>query len=474
MSLLDDIGYHDNIKLIALIGGGGKTTLMYRLARELYSIGKNVVCTTTTHIMKPTEDFPFPVRGVPLPDNPQKLSALSEKEFSHICTEYDVVLVEADGSRGLPLKLPASHEPVIPPDTDLVLCIAGIDAIGKSIAVTCHRPHIVSDFLHKSPDMKIAPQDIARILPMLCGDKLPKHAKKLTVLNKVNTLQDNLTGKEIEFYMKENNKGARLIMTGNFTSPKLIIAGGGHVGLATAKIGAIAGMDVTVIEPRKELITPERFPMCKVLCGEFTDMLAQDFGENAYYVIVTRGHAADLECLNIIKKKPYRYVGMIGSRRKTAYVMDEMKKLGWQDKQLTDIHAPIGLNIGAITPEEIAVSIIAEIIQEMNKNGGEKIPADVAKALNHVTEPMVLAAIIHKEGSAPRGEGSCMLVKADGSIIGTIGGGIVEYKSIQFAVDMLKNNYAATEKEYSLNQDDESADSVCGGRIKVKFEVMTP
>lgn len=486
--LIDELNIDDRVKIIALVGGGGKTTLMYRLAHELASIGRKVACTTTTHIMKPNANFPFPVFGTPLSDNPKKLKAPSPDVFAEIVSSFDTVIVEADGSRGLPLKLPAEHEPVIPPQTDLVLCIAGLDAIGKPLGEICHRSEIVGNFLGKLYDEPISVDDVARMLPHLAGKHVPSTAKIQPIINKVNTVADKRLAQEIALSLKKYMKGVTLIMTGYplTAAPHLIIAGGGHVGKATAQIANIIGMKVTVIEHRPQLATAERFPNCHVLCGDYTENLALDFGNNAYYVIVTHGHAADLECLDIIMKKPYRYVGMIGSRKKTAFIMEKMKELGWTEDKLKDVHAPIGLNIGAVTPEEIAVSIMAEIVQVMNANGGEKIPAEVAKALHHVTEPIVLATITKKEGSAPRGAGSCMVIKKDSSIIGTIGGGTVEYRVIQDAVSMLTHHTSikpadepvacnvSMENDYTLNDSGGDLNMVCGGKISVKLELIQP
>lgn len=482
--LINKLNIDDNVKVIALAGGGGKTTLMYRLAQEMTSLGKRVACTTTTHIMVPSTSLPFPVFGTPLPDNPQKLTAPPPEVFAKMLRDFDLIIVEADGSRGRPLKLPAEHEPAIPPQTDLLLCVAGLDAVGKPLGEICHRPEIVSDFLGKSSTELITTDDVARILPHLGGKHLPRRTIIQPVINKVNTPADELLAQKIAFQLKKYAKGVDLIMTGyTQTDPtRLVIAGGGHVGRAVAQIANIIGMDVTVIDHRPQLAIAERLPRCHVLCGDYTANLAHDFGDNAYYVIVTHGHAADLDCLNVIMRKPYRYVGMIGSRKKTAFIMGEMKKLGWTDDKLKDVHAPIGLNIGAITPEEIAVSIMAEIVQVMNAGGGEKMSAAVAKALHHITEPIVLATITKKEGSAPRGAGSCMIIKGDGNIIGTIGGGTVEYKVIQDALSILKERTVAEpstgrtvqENDYLLNNSKGDLNMVCGGKISVRLDLMRP
>lgn len=498
MRLLETIGYNYKIKVIALIGAGGKTTTMYRIASCLNKIGKKVICTTTTHILKPKEKYPFPVLGTPMKDNPEKLSAVSVEDYQRICKEYDVVLVEADGAKGMYIKLPASHEPVIPKNADLVLCIASMGALNKPLKEVCHRTEIVSKRLNITEDSIVKISDIAKVLKIMCTEVVPKNMKAVPILTKVimergevitaTELFPNCGNRciidenhelynELKAYFSDLPKivtiaDKKFFLEKITSSPELIIAGGGHVGLATAKLGAFIGMKVTVIDSRGEFADKERFSMAdKVLCCDFKEGLSHNYGSNAYFVIATQGHEYDEEALEAVLANNYRYAGMIGSKKKTAFVMENLIKKGWSQDILAKVHAPIGLNINAATPEEIAISIIAEIIQEMNNGRAVKNMPDVFSFIEKNDEAMVLATIIDKEGSSPRGIGTRMVVRADGSIVGTIGGGKVEAAVIKDASDILKNGNSKV-IEYGVNfAGNNSLGMACGGAVKVLLEI---
>lgn len=152
---------------------------------------------------------------------------------------------------------------------------------------------------------------------------------------------------------------------------ELIICGGGHVGLAVAQAGLFLGFRVTVIDDRAEFVARERFP------DERIHLIADDFvvalqslklTSASHLVIVTRGHKHDEICLQEVIGKPARYIGMIGSRRRTTTIRAHLKREGVSDESLRRIYAPIGLDIGAQTPEEIALAILAEIV--MVRRGG--------------------------------------------------------------------------------------------------------
>lgn len=146
--------------------------------------------------------------------------------------------------------------------------------------------------------------------------------------------------------------------------PLLVVFGAGHVGLATAQMGALAGMRVVVVDDRSEFANADRFPLAEqIVVAPFEhvfDGLPVD--ESAYVVIVTRGHRHDEAVLRQALRTPARYIGMIGSRRKVALFFQRLREQGFSEADLRRVHAPIGLEIGADTPEEIAVSILAEII----------------------------------------------------------------------------------------------------------------
>jgi xanthine dehydrogenase accessory factor len=255
--------------------------------------------------------------------------------------------------------------------------------------------------------------------------------------------------------------------------PELILVGGGHVSLETAKIAKILDFSVTVIDDRAEFANKARFPQVdKLYCQDIEAALANPFPVNAYYVIVTRGHKDDLRALKAALAKPYRYIGMIGSRGKVAYTMKQLKEQGYEDAELKKVHAPIGLSIGAITPAEIAVSILAEIIKEMNKNVNDKHQLDICREMEQIQEAATLVTIVEKRGSSPRGVGSKMLVGKSGKIVGTIGGGAIEYQAAKRAAEIAGSGKAEVQfYDLSLN-DASNLGMACGGAVKVLLESL--
>ena len=144
----------------------------------------------------------------------------------------------------------------------------------------------------------------------------------------------------------------------------LLIIGGGHIGLSLATIGAHVGFSVAVMDDREMYANAERFPMADfVKAGEFTQMIA-DFpiGTNTYIVMVSRGHKQDETALRAVVNRGAGYVGMIGSKRRVSTVLRHLAEEGFATEALERVYTPIGFDIGAETPEEIAVSIMAEII----------------------------------------------------------------------------------------------------------------
>ena len=136
------------------------------------------------------------------------------------------------------------------------------------------------------------------------------------------------------------------------------------MGAATARIGALIGLRVVVIDDRPQFANRQRFPEADQVIVEDFDGVFQhlSLNESAYVVCVTRGHQHDETVMEQALRTPARYLGMIGSRRKTKVILDRLRAKGFPEDALARIHAPIGLEIHADTPEEIAVSIIAEII----------------------------------------------------------------------------------------------------------------
>lgn len=144
----------------------------------------------------------------------------------------------------------------------------------------------------------------------------------------------------------------------------LYIFGAGHVALSLYRTAKTAGFDVNVIDDRESYANRERFPEAKEVIAEDFDqaMALITPNETSYIVIVTRGHHDDMRVLRWAVQTQARYVGMIGSKRKTIAIFRELVREGIAEQLFERVHAPVGLDIGAITPEEIAVAITAELI----------------------------------------------------------------------------------------------------------------
>ena len=145
--------------------------------------------------------------------------------------------------------------------------------------------------------------------------------------------------------------------------PLLYIFGGGHISSAVARIAIAAGFSVNVADDREAFSNTERFPMADKLYTTYEDAFAKIVpNASSYLLIVTRGHRDDMRVLAWAVRTDARYIGMIGSKRKVLSVYKALEKEGYSPEEFERVHAPVGLDIGALTPEEIAVSITAELI----------------------------------------------------------------------------------------------------------------
>src|SRR6187200_1991624 len=147
-------------------------------------------------------------------------------------------------------------------------------------------------------------------------------------------------------------------------SPELYIIGAGHVGFHLARLAHEVGFRVHIVDDREKFANAERFPTAEAIAvDDIPSWIARaNLPSHAYAVIVTRGHTNDLEALRALAPQELRYLGLIGSRAKVARIFDALKTDRMADQHLAKVHAPIGLDIGAVTPQEIAVSILAELI----------------------------------------------------------------------------------------------------------------
>ncbi len=165
------------------------------------------------------------------------------------------------------------------------------------------------------------------------------------------------------------------------SKPRLVIVGGGHVGLAIARMASLLDYEVTVIDDRPEFATRERFPDgVEVMCADMVKALeSMDIGWNSFIIVATRGHKLDSHALRAAVRTQARYVGLLGSRRKTILIERMLREEGTPEERLKEVHAPIGLDLGGRTPAEIALSVLAELSAE--RYGGTGRPLRLSKQL---------------------------------------------------------------------------------------------
>lgn len=260
---------------------------------------------------------------------------------------------------------------------------------------------------------------------------------------------------------------------------KLVICGGGHVSIPVIQMGKMVGFKVTVLEDRPMFAdNARRAGAHEVICESFEEGLKNIEGdEGTFFVIVTRGHRYDQVCLENIVRKKHAYIGMIGSRKRVALVKETVITGGADPEVVDKVYTPIGLRIGAETPEEISIAIMAEIIEVKNKiKGVGGYPKEIIRSILEEKEEMhkVLATIVARKGSAPRGVGAKMLIRPDGSCIGTIGGGCVEADIVRRALVMTREDETGP-KLCNVDITGRFAEEdgmVCGGIIDVLLELV--
>jgi xanthine dehydrogenase accessory factor len=167
----------------------------------------------------------------------------------------------------------------------------------------------------------------------------------------------------------------RLYLEPHLPAPILVVVGAGHVAQPVATAGRLAGFEVVVLDDRPSFVTASRFPEAdQLICDEFLHGLdSLNLGRRHHVVLVTRGHQHDLACLRHVITIPLAYLGMIGSRRRVMGVFQRLIDEGIDPEVLKCVHAPIGLDIGAETPGEIAISIAAELVKSRRGGTGESL-----------------------------------------------------------------------------------------------------
>ena len=262
---------------------------------------------------------------------------------------------------------------------------------------------------------------------------------------------------------------------------RLIILGGGHISRALCSFAAKTGFSPWIIDERREFANRERFPDAEeVIAAPYMD--AMDYVKiNAedYVAIITRGHSCDGDCLlHILNHELPRYLGMIGSRSRVKAQFELFKSQGVPEEKLALVHNPIGLNIGGVTPEEIAISILAELIQEKRLNKQEQyIQTDLDEYMMEVIakneRPAAVATIVRASGSTPRKEGAKMIVFEDGTLVGSIGGGLGENVVMKRAQKLIGTGGSEV-FPFVMDADVAARDGMaCGGNMDVLIEDLS-
>ncbi|WP_353094526.1 XdhC/CoxI family protein [Tissierella praeacuta] len=204
------------------------------------------------------------------------------------------------------------------------------------------------------------------------GGALEKHIIELCI----ETIRE---GNSKSISLPLDTKGVEMICGGEVEvfidvykiNPKLLIIGGGHVGYAIYNIASLLNFDIVLFEDRKEFLTHERFPLAKELVLGPIDEKLRDYkiDNNTYIVIASRGHKYDEESLTEVINSDAKYIGVMGSKRKVITMMDNLRHKGISEENIDKVYAPIGLEISSGNPEEIAMSIMSEIL--LIKNDGK-------------------------------------------------------------------------------------------------------
>lgn len=277
------------------------------------------------------------------------------------------------------------------------------------------------------------------------------------------------------------------IMESFWPEERLIILGGGHISLFLSEFAAKVGFSVIVVDDRPYFANNTRFPEAKsVICSSFSQAVKElEITQYDYVVMVTRGHRHDMECYKLVLDgiQPF-YTGMIGSKRRIRGMKEQLLKEGYSTEILEQLHAPIGLSIGAQTPEEIAVSIVGQLIckKRMNQTQPAEGKGNIAfpyttdyrvlEAINQLKEAIALVTVLETKGSVPRKAGAKMVVRKSGQVIGTIGGGCSEMEVIREAVPLIDKDGARIMEIDMTGDVAEEEGMVCGGIMTVLIETF--
>lgn len=280
------------------------------------------------------------------------------------------------------------------------------------------------------------------------------------------------------------NSEKKVLIEPFMPKPRLLVFGGGHIAKPLVELASKVGFSITMVDDRPFFANCQRFSEAdRVICEGFEKSFGQlQFRESDYVVIITRGHKHDGVVLREVLNYDFSYVGMIGSKRRVNGMREELSAEGYSLERLAKVNAPIGIDISAITPEEIAVSIIAQLISYKNKGIVDRFgksfslpefDAEVAQRISEQSElPKALITILSSKGSVPRKASAKMVAYYDGTTVGSIGGGCSEAGVISSAKELMLSKGFLIEHVDMTGEVAESEGMVCGGTMEVLVEVF--
>ena len=268
---------------------------------------------------------------------------------------------------------------------------------------------------------------------------------------------------------------------------RLILLGCGNIGQELCRYAADLGFAVTAVDERPGFANRTLMPdAAEILCSDFPDAIRRlQITERDYVCVITRGHRFDADCLREILPGAYpRYLGMIGSKRRVALLMKQLESEGFGPDALKRIHAPIGISINALTVKEIAISIVAELIQcrragldrrsKETRLTAEDIDLRLLEFLTCDETPKALLLVYETSGSTPVKSGAMMAVDKVGRTVGTIGGGCGEGAVLKDAYRIIGSGTQCTVTVDMSNDIAEEEGMVCGGEMKVLIADVSP
>ena len=295
------------------------------------------------------------------------------------------------------------------------------------------------------------------------------------------TPQEDLKGRLVASVTAVKDGDSTLVSEPMLPQERLLVLGGGHIALHVVEFAAKCGFSVIVADDRPDFANRARFPLAEqVICDSFENAIRSvNLTPYDYVVIITRGHRHDADCLRVLLPGVRTaYLGLIGSRRRVRGLMEMLADEGYSTERMEEICTPIGLPIGAITPQEIAISILSELIayKRLPEHGRGRCCCDsdmeiaTLRYLAENHEPKAIVTVIETKGSTPREAGAKMAVDPLGKVTGSIGGGCSEGAVIRDAVRIIGTGRYQTIDIDLTGDVAESDGMVCGGTMKVLVE----